>query len=74
MGATATYHIVKIGPVVEAVLDVESTSGWLGCCVITARDVSQIAELAYTEADRRATAAGHRLERLSQKETVFNKV
>jgi len=66
--ATATWKIVKTGVLIEAVLDVESTKGWLGACVVSVH-TSKAAELeqkCYDEADRRAKEAGVRLERLTQ--------
>lgn len=65
--AVAYYEILNArADIVEAYLDVESSRGWLGGCIIYGRR-DKIQQIAYTEADRRATAAGHRLERLVRK-------
>ena len=66
--AIATYKIVKMGVLAEAILEVDSSNGWLGACVVSA-PVSRLGELekmCYEEADRRAQQAGVRLERLTQ--------
>ncbi len=62
MYATATFStrstIINGRKAIEIVLDVDAPSGWLGGCVIHTMDRSKVQELAYNEADRRATAQG----------------
>jgi hypothetical protein len=66
--AFATYFtrstILNGRKVIEIILDVESTKGWLGACALHTLDRSKVQELAYNEADRRATAQGLTLQYL----------
>jgi hypothetical protein len=69
--AVATYEIVKLGVVVEAILDIESSAGWLGCCIISSKNIDEIRSLCLAEAERRAAAVGLKLDRLSEKSSSF---
>lgn len=62
MNARATYThrstTLNNRPVIETVLNVESDHGWLGGCVLHSFTKAQGYEMAYNEADRRASAHG----------------
>jgi len=62
--AFATFQIIKTSPHIEAIVDVESTSGWLGACRVYAPRHGDIQNAAYNEADRRAKAHGLTLQSL----------
>jgi hypothetical protein len=68
MNAYATYTTSKSTlnnrAVIKVVLNVESDQGWLGACVMHALTASQAQDMAYNEADRRATAHGLTLQSL----------
>lgn len=66
MNARATYlhrsTIINNRPVIETVLNVESDQGWLGGCVLHSFTKAQGYEMAYNEANRRASAQGFTLQ------------
>jgi hypothetical protein len=62
--AFATYQVLKTAPHIEAYLDIESTNGWLGGCIVFAPRHGDIQNAAYNEADRRAQAHGLTLQSL----------
>jgi hypothetical protein len=62
--AFATFQIIKTSPHIEAIVDVESTKGWLGACRVYAPRNGDIQTVAYNEADRRAEAHGLTLQYL----------
>lgn len=68
MNAYATYStrstIINGRKAIEISVDVESTHGWLGGCVLHTFDRSKAQDMAYNEADRRATAQGFTLQSL----------
>lgn len=64
--ARATWKIVKVGRINEAILDVDSSKGWLGCALITSKCLDALQSLCYAEAESRAARVGLRLEQLQQ--------
>lgn len=68
MNAFATYFLQSSTnngrKAIKVILDVESTNGWLGGCVMYALNKYQAQNMAYNEADRRATAHGLKLQSL----------
>lgn len=66
--AFATYFtrsaVINGRKAIEIIVDVESTNGWLGACRLYTFDLSNAQDMAYNEADRRASVQGLTLESL----------